>query len=79
MAPSRRAAQPRRAGALAELRPTRILKQICLLQTAWYAVVAFAFSSARPRAVYLRSKTWIDRTAAAVIGLLGARLIFESP
>jgi threonine/homoserine/homoserine lactone efflux protein len=47
-------------------------------ETAWYALVALAFSSARPRALYLRARTWIDRAAGAVIGVLGLRLIFEA-
>jgi threonine/homoserine/homoserine lactone efflux protein len=47
-------------------------------ETFWYALVALAFSSSRPRAFYLRAKTWIDRAAGAVIGLLGVRLIFEA-
>ena len=47
-------------------------------ETAWYALAALAFSSARPRALYLRAKTWIDRAAGAVIGALGLRLIIES-
>jgi threonine/homoserine/homoserine lactone efflux protein len=50
---------------------------ICMLETGWYAVVAVAFSSARQRDRYLRSKAWIDRTAAGVMGLLGGKLIFE--
>ncbi|WEK49283.1 MAG: LysE family transporter [Candidatus Kaistia colombiensis] len=51
---------------------------IFIQETAWYALVAFAFSSARPRAVYLGAKTWIDRFAGAVIGALGIRLILEA-
>jgi threonine/homoserine/homoserine lactone efflux protein len=51
---------------------------IFVQEAAWCSLVAIAFSSARPRAVYLRAKAWIDRTAAAVIGLLGARLIWEA-
>jgi threonine/homoserine/homoserine lactone efflux protein len=43
----------------------------------WYCIVAVAFSAPRPRAAYLRSKRWIDRLAGGVMGLLGARLIFE--
>ena len=35
----------------------------------------FVFASA---ALYLRAKTWIDRAAGAVIGLLGVRLIIEA-
>ena len=44
----------------------------------WYALVALAFSVEGPRAVYLRSKVWIDRAAGAIIGLLGIRLIIQS-
>lgn len=51
---------------------------IFVQETAWYALVAFAFSSARPRAVYLGAKSWIDRFAGAVIGALGIRLILEA-
>ena len=51
---------------------------IFVQETAWYALVAIAFSAARPRALYLRAKMWIDRTAAAVIGVLGVRLILEA-
>lgn len=47
-------------------------------ESGWYALVALAFSSSRPRALYLRAKTWIDRAAGAVIGLLGLRLILEA-
>ncbi len=51
---------------------------IFTIETAWYAIVALAFSADRPRAAYLRSKRWIDRLAGAVMGLLGARLIAET-
>jgi threonine/homoserine/homoserine lactone efflux protein len=51
---------------------------IFTIETAWYAIVALAFSSDRPRAAYLRSKRWIDRLAGAVMGLLGVRLIAET-
>ena len=54
--------------------PTLIFVQ----ETGWYALVAFAFSSSRPRSLYLGAKTWIDRFAGAVIGALGIRLIFEA-
>lgn len=47
-------------------------------ETFWYALVALAFSSAGPRAAYLRARKWIDRTAGAIIGLIGIRLIFEA-
>jgi threonine/homoserine/homoserine lactone efflux protein len=51
---------------------------IFAIETTWYAIVALAFSADRPRAVYLRSKSWIDRLAATVMGLLGVRLIAET-
>jgi threonine/homoserine/homoserine lactone efflux protein len=50
---------------------------ILLVETAWYAVVALAFSSSGPRTAYLRSKTWVDRVAGAVLGALGARLLID--
>lgn len=51
---------------------------IFLQETAWYALVALAFSSSRPRALYLGAKLWIDRVAAALIGVLGVRLVYEA-
>ena len=51
---------------------------IFLQETLWYALVALAFSSNRPRALYLGAKLWIDRVAAALIGVLGVRLIYEA-
>ena len=41
----------------------------------WYTVVAYALSSAAPRAVYLRYKASIDRLAGGIMGLLGLKLI----
>jgi RhtB (resistance to homoserine/threonine) family protein len=51
---------------------------IFLVETSWYAVVTFVFSSHRPRAAYVRAKAWIDRATAFVIGGLGLRLIYET-
>lgn len=51
---------------------------IFVQETAWYALVAIVFSSVRPRALYLGAKLWIDRVAAAVIGVLGIRLLIEA-
>ena len=51
---------------------------VFLVETGWYAVVAVAFSAGRPRTAYLRSKAWIDRLAASVIGALGIRLVVEA-
>jgi len=45
------------------------------IEAGWYTVVALCFSSARPRALYLNAKTWVDRAAAGAIGVLGLRLI----
>lgn len=49
-----------------------------LTEFTWYTIVAMGFSSRGPRAVYLRSKTWIDRAAGAVVGALGLRLMAHS-
>lgn len=51
---------------------------IFMVEAGWYALVAVAFSAKGMRSAYLGSKTWIDRVAGAVMGGLGARLIFES-
>jgi threonine/homoserine/homoserine lactone efflux protein len=51
---------------------------IFLIETSWYAVVTFVFSSYRPRSAYVRAKAWIDRVTALVIGGLGLRLIYET-
>jgi threonine/homoserine/homoserine lactone efflux protein len=48
---------------------------IFLVEAGWYAIVALAFSTDRPRAAYLRAKRWIDRTASIVMAGLGLRLI----
>jgi len=51
---------------------------IFVQETAWYALVALAFSAQRPRSAYLGAKLWLDRGAAVVIGGLGLRLIYEA-
>ena len=51
---------------------------VMVIEIGWYTIVAVTFSSERPRAVYLRGKRWIDRTAGAVMGALGLRLIIET-
>lgn len=48
---------------------------IFALEAGWYLVVAMLLSAARPRAAYLRHKRRIDRVAAAVLLLLGLKLI----
>ncbi|AVA19932.1 MULTISPECIES: LysE family translocator [unclassified Rhizobium] len=47
------------------------------VEVGWYTVVTLAFSSNRPRALYLGAKLWIDRIAGAVMGALGVRLVAE--
>jgi threonine/homoserine/homoserine lactone efflux protein len=51
---------------------------IFTLEAGWYTIVALAFSAARPRALYLGAKLWIDRFAGGVVGVLGGRLILEA-
>lgn len=50
---------------------------VFLNEIGWYSVVALLFSSARPRAAYMRAKTWIDRLMAGFLALIGVRLIAE--
>jgi threonine/homoserine/homoserine lactone efflux protein len=51
---------------------------IFALEAGWYTIVALAFSAARPRAIYLGAKLWIDRCAGGIVGLLGGRLVLEA-
>ena len=48
---------------------------VFVMEAGWYVLVAVLFSSGGPRAAYLRGKRWVDRTASAVMGLLGLRLV----
>lgn len=48
---------------------------VFIMEAGWYVLVAVLFSSRGPRAAYLRGKHWVDRTASAVMGLLGLRLV----
>lgn len=54
-----------------------LLLGIFLNEAGWYTLVACVFSAPRPRAVYLRSKTLIDRMAGLILGALGIRLIAD--
>ena len=45
------------------------------IEAGWYSIVALLLSSASPRDAYLRYKSWIDRVAGGVMGLLGMRLV----
>ena len=51
---------------------------IFIIETGWYTIVAFAFSAARARAIYLGAKLWIDRFAGGVVMLLGGKLVLEA-
>lgn len=51
---------------------------IFVVEAGWYAAVALVFSAERPRAGYARAKGAIDCTMGAVLGALGARLVFEA-
>jgi len=50
---------------------------IFLVEFLWYAVVATLFSIRKPREAYLGVKTTVDRIVAAILGLLGSRLLLE--
>ncbi|GFO68139.1 threonine transporter [Geomonas limicola] len=51
---------------------------IFLIEAGWYTLVALVLSSSQPRAAYLRFKAWIDRSAGAVMSLLGVKLILSA-
>ena len=48
---------------------------VFLIETGWYSLVAVALSSHRPRQVYLRYKTWLDRAAGGVMMALSVKLV----
>lgn len=48
------------------------------IEAGWYATVALALSSERPRRAYLRFKAAIDRMAGGVMMLLGLKLVLSS-
>jgi threonine/homoserine/homoserine lactone efflux protein len=51
---------------------------VFFIEAGWYSIVAVLLSSASPRDLYLRYKSWVDRAAGSIMGLLGLRLIFSS-
>lgn len=55
-----------------------LVAMIALVEFGWYALVATAFSTARARQAYARAKTGIDRLAAGIMGVLGAKLLAEA-
>jgi threonine/homoserine/homoserine lactone efflux protein len=51
-----------------------IIAVVALQSAAWYGLVALVLSTAAARGRYLRLAAWLDRTAGAVMVLLGLRL-----
>ena len=47
---------------------------VFVIETNWYALVALALASERPRNAYLRCKAWLDSVAGSVIMALGLEL-----
>lgn len=52
-----------------------LLVLVFAIEAGWYAVVALALSSERPRGAYLRYKSWVDRAAGGVMVVLGLKLV----
>lgn len=48
------------------------------IEAGWYSLVAYALSSPIPRERYVQCKSWIDRLAASLMGLLGAKLVVDA-
>lgn len=51
---------------------------VFIIETGWYAIVAFGLSTPSPRSVYLRWKPAIDRISGTVLGLIGVRLLLNA-
>ena len=51
-----------------------LIALVFAIEAGWYAVVAVALSSQRPRGAYLRYKSWVDRMAGGVMIALGLKL-----
>jgi threonine/homoserine/homoserine lactone efflux protein len=52
-----------------------LLALVFSIESGWYTIVALVLSAPAPRATYIRGKKWLDRTAGAVMMLLGAKLV----
>ena len=52
-----------------------VLALVFFIEAGWYALVALALSSERPRGAYLRYKVWVDRAAGGVMIALGFKLV----
>ena len=51
-----------------------LITVIFLNETLWYIVVARLFSLPRPRALYIRAKTWIDRAFGTMLAFFGLKI-----
>ncbi|AEF46352.1 Lysine exporter protein (LYSE/YGGA) [Serratia sp. AS12] len=49
-----------------------------LIDFVWYSIVSVALSAEKPRQIYLRIKSSVDRVSSAVLGILGIKLIYSS-
>jgi len=55
------------------------LPVICfVIDAGWYSLVALLLSSEKPRRVYIKAKTLIDRVTGGIVTVLGQKLIFSS-
>jgi threonine/homoserine/homoserine lactone efflux protein len=54
-----------------------LVPTIFAIEFGWYSIVTLAFSSGRARDAYILGKSWIDRLAAGVMGLLGVKILAE--
>jgi threonine/homoserine/homoserine lactone efflux protein len=52
-----------------------LLAAVFVVESAWYVLVAFLFSSSGPQRIYLSYKSWVDRVAGAVMFGLGLKLV----
>lgn len=52
-----------------------VVVSVFVVESAWYALVAYVLSSAGPRRAYLACQAWVDRLAGAVMFGLGVRLM----
>ena len=55
-----------------------ILAIVFANEAAWYSIVALGLSAARPRALYLRLKSVLDRAMGALLGALGVKLLADA-
>ena len=51
-----------------------ILAAVFVNETLWYILVARVFSLARPRAAYVRAKTWIERGFGTLMAAFGLKI-----